>query len=159
MNQALLLEKPPQLNTQSNKLKHPFLQELIKQIRLADTFSKYRDWSNELLLERLIVSLDKEEHSSKNLNFDPLNQLLTNAFYQAIGSRIEKETGQTTETFVHLRNKEFSSAVISCSGVLVFYSLIWGYRSFGFLSLQELIESAETNIQDAVTKANHYLDV
>ncbi|MEM8721096.1 MAG: DUF269 domain-containing protein [Cyanobacteria bacterium P01_G01_bin.39] len=154
MNQALLLETSLQLD----KIKHPFLQELIKQIRLADTLCKYRDCKDELLLDQLLVSLDKEEHSSKNLNFDPLNQIITNAFYNAIGSIIEQRARHPTETYVHLRNKEFSSAVIFCGGVLVSYSLIWGYQSFGFLSLEELIESAETNIKNALTKANRYLD-
>ena len=154
MSSVLIREK----SSQASKYKNAFLTELIKQIRLADTFSKYLDWSNELLIEQLIVSLDKEEHSNKNLNLDPLNQLLTNAFYNAIGVMIEKRSGHSTETYVHLRNKEFSSAVISCGGVLVLYSLIWGYQSFGFLSLQELIESATTDINNAVTKASHYLD-
>ena len=154
MNQALLLETP----LQSNKIKHPFLQELIKQIRLADTLCQYRDCKDELLLDQLLISPDREEYSNKNLNFDPLNQTITNAFYNAIGSIIEQRARYPTETYVHLRNKEFSSAVIFCGGVLVLYSLIWGYQSFGFLSLEELIESAETNIQDALTKANRYLD-
>ena len=154
MSQVLTREKPPQLRV----LNHPFLQELIKQIRLADTLGKYHNWSDELLVNQLIISLEREAISSKNLNFDPLNQLLTNAFYNAIGATIERTTGHTTETFVHLKSKEFNSAVISCGGVLVLYELIWGYRSFGFLSLQELIESAETNICHAVTKAGFYLD-
>ena len=154
MNQALLLETSLQLD----KIKHTFLQELIKQIRLADTLCKYRDFNDELLLDQLLISLDKEEHSNKNLNFDPLNQIITNAFYNAIGSIIEQRSRHPTATYVHLRNKEFSSAVIFCGGVLVSYSLIWGYQSFGFLSLEELIEFAETNIQDALTKANRYLD-
>ncbi len=153
MSQVLTLQKPPQL-----KFQHPFLQELIKQIRLADTFSKYRDWSDELLIKQLIISQEREAFSSKNLNFDPLNQLLTQAFYKAIGVNIEIRTGHTTETFINLKGKEFSSAVICCGGVLVLYSLMWGYRSFGFLSLKELIESAETNIRDAVTKASLYLN-
>ena len=154
MSSTLTLEK----SSQSSKYKHPFLQELIKQIRLADTFSKYHDWSDELLVNKLIFSPDKEAISSKNLNCDPLNQLLTNAFYTAIGITIERRTEHTTETFVHLRNQEFSSAVISCGGVIVLYALIWGYRSLGFLSLQELIEAAETNIHNAITKASWYLD-
>ncbi|MEO1669213.1 MAG: DUF269 domain-containing protein [Cyanobacteria bacterium J06631_2] len=154
MNQALLLETPLQLN----KIKHPFVQELIKQIRLADTLCQYRDWSDELLIEQLLVSLDKEEHSNKNLNFDPLNQAIVNAFYNALGLIIEKRAGHPTETYVHLRNKEFSTAVIFCGGVLVLYSLIWGYQSFSFLSLEDLIESAEKNICEAVIKAEHYLD-
>ena len=154
MNQVLTLEKP----LQSSKSNHPFLQELIEQIRRADTFGKYHRWSDESLVNQLIISSDKEAISSKNLNLDPLNQLLTNAFYNAIGIIIEKKTGHFTETFVYLRNKEFSSVVISCDGVLVLYSLIWGYRSFGFLSIQELMESAETYINDAVIKASRYLD-
>ena len=154
MNSILSLKKPTELS----KFKYPFLQVLIEQIRLADTFGQYRGWSDELLLNELIDSADNNSVSSKNLNFDPLNQLLTNAFYQAIGASIEKRTGHYTDTYVHLRNKEFSSAVISCGGVLVLYSLIWGYRSFGFLSIQELIESAETYIGDAVHKASRYLD-
>ena len=153
MSQVLALEKPAQL-----KFKHPFLQELIKQIRLADTCNKYRDWSDELLIEQLIVSSEREAFFSKNLNFETLNQLLTNAFYQAIGAIIERKTGHATEIFVHLTSKEFSSAVISCGGVLVLYSLIWGYRSLSFLSLSELIESAETNIRNAVSKASLYLN-
>ena len=154
MSQVVTLEK----RSLPSKLQHPFLQELIEQIRLADTLDKYLDWSDELLVNQLIISLDKEAISSKNLNFDSLNQLLTNAFYNAMGTIIERRTGHTTETFVHLKSKEFSSAVVFCGGVLVLYSLIWGYRSFGFLSLQELIESAENSINDAVTEASRYLD-
>jgi hypothetical protein len=125
---------------------------------LSDTLGKYGAWSNELLIDQLLVSLDKEEHSNKNLNFDSLNQLLTNAFYKAIGTIIEQRSRHPTETYVHLKSKEFSSAVIFCGGVLVLYSLIWGYQSFGFLSVQELVEFAETKIKDAVNKANRYLE-
>ena len=154
MSSVLALEK----TTYKSKIQEPFIEELIKQIRLSDTLGKYWNWSDESLLNELIISAEQNSVSSKNLNFDSLNQLLTNAFYQAIGATIAKRTGYCTDTYVHLRNKEFSSAVISCGGILVLYSLIWGYRSFGFISLQELIESAETYIGDAINKASHYLD-
>ena len=154
MNQGLLLRETPQIS----RLDHPFLQELINQIHLSDSLSKYRHWSDETLVNQLIVSPEKKAVLSKNFNFDPLNQLLTNAFYKAIGNSIEGKTGHITETHIHIRNKEFSSAVIFCDGVLVLNSLIWGYRNFGFLSLSELVEIAENNIQEAVIKASHYLD-
>ena len=154
MSPVLALEK----TIRKSEIQESFLAELVKQIRLSDTLGKYRNWSDELLMSELIISADKDSLYSKNLNFDPLNQLLTNAFYQAIGASIEKRTGYCTDTYVYIRNQEFSSAVISCGGVLVLYSLIWGYRSFGFLSLQELIKSAENYISDAVNKASHYLD-
>ncbi len=154
MSQVLTLESPPKIN----KSQHPFLQELIKQIRLADSFGQYSDWSDELLIEQLIISSNRNRTTANNFNFETLNQLLTKAFYKAIGTIIESKTRHSTETFVHLKNREFSSAVISCGGVLVLYSLIWGYRRLSFPSVSELIESAETNIRNAVTKASFYLN-
>ncbi|MGF1479960.1 MAG: DUF269 domain-containing protein [Cyanophyceae cyanobacterium] len=149
----ITLEKPPQI-TQSP---HLFLQELIDQFRLEDTANRYQKWSDERLIKRLVGSPDPTI-SSNNLNLDPLSQLLTQAFYQTVGAAIEKRTGHKTETYVQLKGKDFSSAVIFCGGVLVLYSLIWGYRSLSFLTTQALVESAETFINSAVTKASQYLD-
>ncbi len=154
MSQVLALEKPPNLST----LQHPFLQELINQIRLADTLNKYCDWSDELLINQLITSAHQTSGSSSNLNLECLNNIVTSAFYNAIGAIIQRKTGHSTETYIHLQGKECNSAVICCGGVLVMYSLIWGYKHLNFLSLQRLIESAETNIHNAVTKASQYLD-
>lgn len=155
MNQGLTLEEPPKLS----QFEHPFLQELIYQIRLNDTFGKYRNWSEQELIDSLIVSNSSEGISPTNPNLDSLNRLLTHAFYNAIGASIERKTEQTTDTFVHLKMNQLSSAVIFCGGVLVLYSLLMGYKGLNFLSLQELIEEAETNIYNAVTKASGYLDL
>ena len=106
----------------------------------------------------MISALNSEAFTYKNLNLHPLHQFLTYAFYQTIGDNIERLTGHRTETHVHVRNKEFSSAVIFCGGVMVLNSLISGYKNFNFLSLQELIETAENNIHEAVMKASYYLD-
>ena len=154
MSSILTLER----TKTSLKLEHPFLQELIDQIRLVDRFQKYSNWSDEILLKQFIKSTKNSSQLTQNFNLDALNQVLVKAFYNAIAVIIETKTGYNTDTFVHLRNKEFSSALISCGGVLVLYSLIWGYRSFDFISIQELIESAETYINDAVAKASCYLD-
>jgi hypothetical protein len=154
MSSTLTLET----SASGNKLKHPFLQELIEQIRLADTFSKYRESSDELLVEKLAIYLEEQKIDSNNLNLDSLYQLLTKAFYRAIAKKIEQKTGHATETYVHVRNREFSSAVIFCGGVLVHNSLISGYKNFRFFSLQELIEMAENYIYEAVVKASYYLD-
>ena len=140
------------------KYKHSFLDELIQKIRLIDTHEKYQDLSDELLVEELISALNSEAFTYKNLNLHPLYQFLASAFYQAIGDHIESATGHTTETHVHVRNKEFSSAVIFCGGVLVLNSLIYGYQNFKSISLQELVDMAENNIREAVIKASYYLD-
>lgn len=154
MSPTLSLEKSSSLT----KYKHSFLDELIDNIRLIDTHEKYQNLSDELLVEELVSALNAEAFTYKNLNLHPLNQFLTSAFYQAIGDNIERVTGHKTETHVHVRNKEFSSAVIFCGGVLVLNSLISGYQSLRAVSLQELVEMAENNIREAVIKASYYLD-
>jgi probable nitrogen fixation protein len=150
MSQTLTLNQP----TKSSELEHPFLQELIRQIRNSDTANSYCNWSDEFLINQLIISSEQK----KDIFVAPLKQLLTNAFYRAIGVTIEKKTGHPTETFIHLKDKELSSAVICCGRVLVLTSLMSGYLSFGFLSLQQLIELAESNVGNAVIKASQYLD-
>ena len=154
MSQVLVRENPPYLS----KLKHPFLEELSEQIRRADVYNRYYNWSDESLINQLIVPPNKKLVSPTNLDIDFLSQLLTSAFYKAIGATIERITVHPTETYTHLQDKECSSAVICCGGVLVLYSLIWGSRRLSFCSLQELIESAENSIQNAVIKASRYLD-
>ena len=150
MNQTLTLNQA----TKSSEFEHPFLQELIRQIRNSDTANRYCNWSDEFLINQLII----HSEAKKDTFVAPLKQLLTNAFYRAIGVTIEKKTGHPTETFVHLKDTELSSAVICCGRVLVLTSLMSGYLGFGFMSLQQLVESAETNIGNALTKASQYLD-
>ncbi len=153
MTQVLNLDKPRYFPP---KFKHHFLQELIRQFHLRDSFGKYRHWPDELVINQFIIPSNQETILERNIILDPLNQYLVYAFYSAIGTIIEIKTGHSTEVFVHLRSKQFSSATICCGGVLVLSSLIWGYRNFGFLSLQELIKSAEISIGDAITKASKY---
>ena len=155
MNAVLALER----TYQSSELDSPFVRELIDCIRVADKHNKYSHLPDEMLLNYFVTPTKNQKSSRKNMNLDPLYQVLVNAFYSAIATVIERETGYKTDTFIHLKNKEFSSAVISCGGVLVLYSLMWGYRNFGFPSLQELVTSAEININRAVIKASRYLDI
>ena len=154
MSQVLTIDQPKS----SPKFQHPFLQELIKQIRHSDTCNRYVNWSDEFLINQLIIPSQQQKVKNKDFMVTSVNQLLTSAFYRAIGATIARKTGHPTDTFVHLRDKELGSAVICCGGVMVLSSLMWGYLSFGFLSLQQLIELAETNIGHAVTKASQYLD-
>jgi probable nitrogen fixation protein len=159
MNQISTIKKTLQLDI----FQDLFLQELIEQFRLADTANKYTNWSDGLLIDRLIFTGDREKKYLKRLaivlDFDPLDSLLTYSFYKAISAKIEKQTGHETETFVHLSHQNFTSVVISCGGVIVLYSLIGGDKNLGFVSLEELLQSAKNNIDKAIAKASRYLDV
>lgn len=132
----------------STKLNHPFLQELIRQIRQSDTCNKYENYTDDMLINQLIIPSNCS-----------INQIFTRAFYQATGVIIERKTGYPTNTFVHLKDKKLSSAVICCGGVIVLSSVIREYLNFACLSLTSLIEYAETIIDYALAKASQYLDI
>lgn len=138
----------------SSEFQHPFLEELIREIRNSDTNNYYYEYSNEFLINQLIISSEKNTSGF----LENLKKLSINAFYRAIGINIERKTGHPTETFIHFKDQKIGSAVICCGRVVVFTSLMSGYLSFGFLSLQELIRWVEVNIENAVGKASLYLD-
>lgn len=145
------LEKPPYLGSSQ----HPFLQELVGKIRGADIDKQYHYWSDESLIERLIAT---PQDCWEQFNLNVLYRLFIHAFYNTIGAAIARATGHNTETFVHLKGKELSSAVIFCGGVLVLHSWVWESNRLGFQSLQHLIEASENQIGLAIAKANCYLD-
>ena len=70
MSQVLTIDRPKHLS----KFQHPFLQELIKQIHLRDTLGKYRDSSDELVVNQFIIPSNQKAISEQNITFDPLNQ-------------------------------------------------------------------------------------
>jgi probable nitrogen fixation protein len=151
MTSVVILEKPQQFFS----FEELFLQELIEQFHLQDRRKVYQSWSDRLILDFFITS----ERPLSNFNIDYLNQLLISAFYHAIAQIIEQKTDHDTQTFVHVKNKEYSSAVVFCGGVLVVYSLIWGYKKYGFDSSEKMLKEAQKIIEAAMTKASLYLDI
>ncbi|MGK7914357.1 MAG: DUF269 domain-containing protein [Prochloraceae cyanobacterium] len=148
------------LNT-LEKIKQPgifegiFLQELVRQIRAEDTSGIYQKYDNEALLKSLMSPADKEQ---KNSEIAPLTRLRVSAFYRALAIGIEKRTGHSTETFINLTSKKFSSALVFCGGVLVVYQILKKVEFFGFESLEQLSFEAGRLIETAVGKAGLYLD-
>ncbi len=131
-----------------------FLQELIEQLHEQDREKVYQGWSDTLLLDLFITS----DRTLSSLNLDYINPLLISAYYHAIASIIEQKTGHPTQTFVHVKKKESSSAVVFCGGVLVVYSLIWGRKKYGFDTSQKMLEEAKKIVGAALAKASLYLD-
>ncbi|MEM9540520.1 MAG: DUF269 domain-containing protein [Cyanobacteria bacterium P01_E01_bin.42] len=135
----------------------PFLQELARQVRLRDTSGIYRDWSNELMLQSLIATSDREYEAIAGGEIDTLSQLRISAFYHAIAATIEKEIGEMTETFLNLHHCDSNSALIFCGRVLVVLDLFKRIVDFGFDSLERLVAEGERLIVNATHKASRYL--
>jgi len=134
---------------------NPFLEELVRQIRIQDNSGTYSNCSNELLLKSLIVSQDCQIGDRE---VDSLTQLQVSAFYHAVAARVEKETGQLAETFINLSHKGLSTALVCCGPLLVVNKLLRGVQCFGFESLERLVQEGEKLTEAGVAKAREYFD-
>jgi probable nitrogen fixation protein len=78
------------------------------------------------------------------------------AFYCAIAAIIERETGQITEVFINLSSQSISSALICCGNLLVINELLPKASSFGFDSVEKLVDEADKLIQSAMTRIEQF---
>jgi probable nitrogen fixation protein len=78
------------------------------------------------------------------------------AFYYAIATIIERETGQITEVFINLSSQSISSALICCGNLLVINELLTKASSFGFDSIEKLVDEADKLIQSAMTRIEKF---
>ncbi|MGK7926477.1 MAG: DUF269 domain-containing protein [Spirulina sp.] len=147
----------PRKEPRSTIYDRPFLQELVRQVRLRDTWGIYRDWSNELMLQSLITTSDREYEAISQGEVDALSQLRISAFYHAIAATIEQEIGQMTEIFLNLHHCDNNSALIFCGRVLVVLDLFRRIADFGFDSLERLAMEGERLVRHATAKARQYL--
>jgi probable nitrogen fixation protein len=165
MNRLAVLEKPKishrvgsmiatPLVPKTKKLEHPFVKELMRQFRLLDRANIYSYYSSDSLLESWLVT-DKKS-SLKSLEIDQLTRLRVSAFYHAIATIIERETGQITQVFINLSSQSISSALICCGNLLVINELLPKASSFGFDSVEKLVDEADKLIQSAMTRIEKF---
>lgn len=153
MNSVTTIEKSLATDTVEN----PFLEELVRQVRLQDTSGIYSNCSNELLLKSFVIPsnscqlpLDSQE--------DSLTTLGVSAFYHAVAAMVEKETGQLAQIFINLSHQGLSSALVCCGPLLVVSRLLRGGQELGFDSPEILATEGEKIVQKAISKVRQYFD-
>lgn len=129
-----------------------FVREIIKQLRVQDTTATYQDLSDELLLKSLIGDSTLERD-----NDIPSLQKIS-AFYRAIASRLEQETGQMAEVFLNLGQDDVGWILVFCGRLLVISQFLRDADSFGFESVEHLADFGERMIQNSLERAREYFD-
>lgn len=156
MSQAIAFKNSPGVELSV----HPFLKELVHQIRAQDTTDRFRLWSDESLLEALVIPSKKACRAAKpDPEIDTLVCLQVSAFYRAIAEFIRLETNQLVETFVNVNRRGVSSVVVFCGHLLVVFELLREVQCFGFESLEKIVEAGERGIGSAIAKAKQFFDL
>ncbi len=128
----------------------PFLQALVQQIRVNDSYGTYRTWSDELLLKPFVVTREKKKQISVEGEVDPITKGRILAFYRAIAYRIEQETGQLSQVVIDLSHEGFGWALVFSGRLLIVSKTLRDAQRFGFESLEKLLAEGEKLIQNGI---------
>ncbi|MGG6270882.1 NifX-associated nitrogen fixation protein [Leptolyngbya sp. AN03gr2] len=136
----------------------PFLKAIVQQIRANDPYGTYRAWSDELLLKPYVVTKAQKREISVDGDVDPITKGRVMAFYRAIASRVEEETGQLCQVVIDLSHEGFGWALVFCGRLLVVTKTLRDAQRFGFDSLEKTAIEGEKIIQSGVNAIRKFPD-
>ncbi len=136
-----------------------FLKAIVQQIRANDPYGTYRNWSDELLLKPYVVTKAQKREISVEGDVDPITKGRIMAFYRAIASCIETETGQLAQVVIDLSHEGFGWALVFCGRLLVVSRTLRDAQRFGFDSLEKVAAEGEKLVKSGVDYINRFPDV
>ncbi|HEY9620343.1 MAG TPA: NifX-associated nitrogen fixation protein [Crinalium sp.] len=145
--------------TSTDVVNAPFLKAIIQQIRANDPYGTYRSWSDELLLKPYVVSKAQKREISVDGDIDPITKGRILAFYRAIASRIEEETGLLSQVVIDLSHEGFGWALVFAGRLLLVARTLRDAQRFGFDSLEKVDAEGEKLVQAAIALAQKYPEV
>ncbi|MCU0548517.1 MAG: NifX-associated nitrogen fixation protein [Leptolyngbya sp. Prado105] len=136
----------------------PFLQAIVNQIRANDSYGTYRTWSDELLLKPYVVTKAQKREISIDGEVDSITKGRILAFYRAIATRVEEETGQLCQVVIDLSHEGFGWALVFCGRLLVVTRTLRDAQRFGFDSLEKAALEGEKTVQNGVNAIQKFPD-
>ena len=137
----------------------PFHKSLVQQIRAQDSYGFYRSWTDELILKPYIVTKQKKREISVEGEIDPATLSRINAFFRAIASSIEKETGLISNVVVELGHEGFGWALIFSGRLLLTVKTLRDAHRFGFDSFEKLDEEGTKIVEKGIDLAKRFPEV
>ena len=135
---------------------NPFIHQMIIQLRAVDTYGTYDTWNDEKVISPIILS--KEKKREIPVVGDPDETVISRlkAYYNALATSIEKETGLMAVPVVNLTHEGFGRAFIVVGKLIVLDKTLRDVHRFGFSSLEKLTEDSNKLISKAVKMIEQY---
>lgn len=140
-------------------LSHPFVKQVVTQLRAMDSYGTYDTWTDAKVLDPLILT--KERRREIPVVGDPDETTISRlkAYYNAIASTIENECGLMAVPMVNLTHEGFGRAIIVVGKLIVVDKTLRDVHRFGFDSLEKLIAEVDKVTSKAITLVNDYREV
>ncbi|HBA65821.1 MAG: hypothetical protein CVV06_03360 [Gammaproteobacteria bacterium HGW-Gammaproteobacteria-10] len=154
MNQAALAieENDPFMSSD-------FVAEMLKQLRALDTYDTYEDWSEERIIDPLILTKERKREIPIVGDPDETTIARIKSYYNAIASLIEKKSGLMAVPFVNLTHEGFGRALVMVGKLIVVDKTLRDVHRWGFPSLETLCEQSEKQIDKALASIEQFKEV
>ena len=146
---ALIDEKAP-------ALQHPFIKQMIVQLRAMDSYGTYDTWKDVDVLDPLILTKERRREIPVVGDPDETTMSRVKAFYNALAQSIERESGLMAAPVINISHEGFGRALILVGKLVALDKILRDVHRFGFDSLEKVIEEAEKLIGKAVALINEH---
>ncbi len=142
-----------------NTLEHPFVRQMIVQLRAVDSYGTYDNWDDAKVINPLILTKERKREIPVVGDPDEIIVSRLKAYYNALSSLIEKETGLMAVPVVNLTHEGFGRAFIVVGKLIAMDKTLRDVHRFGFPSLEKMIEDGQKIIDKAVSLINEHRTV
>ncbi|ATG89241.1 NifX-associated nitrogen fixation protein [Methylomonas koyamae] len=133
--------------------------EMLKQLRAMDTYDTYEGWSEEKIIDPLIMTKERKREIPIVGDPDEITLARVKAYYNAIASLVEKRTGLMAVPVINITHEGFGRALVLVGKLIAVDKVLRDVHRFGFGSLEELNEKTEKILDKAVSLIEQYKEV
>ena len=131
-------------------LESPFIKQMIVQLRAMDSYGTYDTWSDEKVLDPMILT--KERRREIPVVGDPDEVVVSRikAYYNAVAVRVEQSCGLMAVPMINLTHEGFGRALVMVGKLVVIDKALRDVHRFGFDSVEKLDAEAEKLVSRAL---------
>ncbi|QWF71134.1 NifX-associated nitrogen fixation protein [Methylomonas paludis] len=133
--------------------------EMLKQLRAMDTYDKYEGWSQEKIIDPLVLTKERKREIPIVGDPDEITLARVKAYYNSIACLIEKKSGMMAVPVINITHEGFGRAFVLVGKLIVVDKILRDVHRFGFPSLADLAEKTDLVVNKAVALIEQYREV
>jgi probable nitrogen fixation protein len=133
--------------------------EMLKQLRALDTYDTYEGWSEEKIIDPLVLTKERRREIPIIGDPDDITLARVKAYYNSISSLIEKKSGLMAVPVINITHEGFGRALVLVGKLIVVDKVLRDVHRFGFPSLEDLSEKTDAAIGKALGLIEQFREV
>jgi len=140
----------------SASLETPFIKQMIVQLRAMDSYGTYDTWSDDKVLDPMILTKARRREIPVIGDPDELVVSRVKAYFNAIAVRVEQECALMAVPMINLSHEGFGRALVMVGKLVVIDKSLRDVHRFGFDSVDKLESEAEKLVARALETVDRF---